>query len=116
MFDSHGKVTNPVYSSESKHLLIIFTPNCTACKMQKKSVWNELASKAKAKGYTVRGISLENIQITDAFLRENKFEFDVLVPDAKVFERCYRITKIPQILLIGKFGKVQSIVCGWTLV
>jgi thioredoxin-related protein len=109
MADLQGKSTKLSYQGEEKHALIVFSPDCTACKIQEFSVWNKFASQAEAKGYLVHGVLLNKRSETETFLTSHKAGFEVLTPDTELFRRCYRISRVPQIIFTDRAGKVTYI-------
>ncbi len=58
VLDNQGKERKLVYQEGQKYLLMIFSPDCKACQLQKGAVWNNLASQAKSKGFKIFGVSL----------------------------------------------------------
>lgn len=112
MLDRQGRETRLTPADKAKHLLIVFSPDCKACKAQEDSIWNNLASRATNRGYTVRGISMGDISGTNAFLQDHILDFDILIANLDEFERSYRVTKAPQIILTNGLGRVDFIRYG----
>jgi peroxiredoxin len=110
--DSQGNSRRIVYQEGRKYLFIIFSKGCHACELQDKNVWTDLAAKAKEKGYTVTGISLESHDASREFLQANKLNFEVLFPDPSTFNRAFRLRKAPQIVAVNEIGKVVLVHFG----
>ena len=94
------------YQEDKKHLLVVFSINCAACKIQDESIWNDLAAKLEPQGITTQGILLGDTNLAQDYLSQRKFNFSVLSPDVDTFSRSYRISRLPQIILVDEEGKV----------
>ena len=65
------------------------------------------------KGLTVLGVTTEDADTVEPFIREHKITFPILLDPDGVAARAYRVTGIPRSLIIDREGKVHADLTGW---
>lgn len=105
--DLQGKPNNVSYSGSKRHLLLVFSTNCSACAGQF-PLWARIALQARAKDWLVQAVSLDSADDTRAYFEDKGPGFDVVVPKKSIL-RMYRVSVIPQVLLITAEGTVDWI-------
>ena len=105
-----GKPTSIVYNGSSKYLLYIFSPRCSVCITQFPN-WNQIASRAKLKNYTVIGLSIDS-EDTKANLSKVDKNFEVCLMPSKPVQRAYRVLAVPLVVLVSQHGNVEWVHYG----
>lgn len=109
--DMEGNVVRVTLQEGKPYFLIIYSLGCEACELQEISVWNRLAAQARARGYSVYGVSLDPLIAARTHLKKYQFDFESIFVEES-FKRGYRAYQIPQMLLLDHIGKVKAIRSG----
>jgi len=105
-----GSRDDIVYDGSRKRLLFIFSTTCRVCDGQVPA-WNRLARELKAQGVASHGVSLDGPEATESYFKGKERDFDVVTPDESVL-RSYRVTAVPQVVLVSGDGSVSWLHTG----
>lgn len=61
----------------------------------------------KDKGLVVLGINDEELEIAKSYVKEKGYTFKTLIDEGRAVARLYEVNGIPQVLLIGRDGKIK---------
>jgi hypothetical protein len=101
-----GVPTLVSYDGPRRHLLFIFDPRCGVCEHDS-PLWKQLSAEAASKGLLVRWVSLAPAAVTKAAEARFASQTDlVLMPDFGT-QRAYRVTSVPQVLIVSPAGRVE---------
>lgn len=100
-----------VYNGKNKYLLFVFSPMCGVCQ-QEIPIWNSIASIATSQKFAVRGISLDSLDDSRNNLKNHDIGFDVLIMPDFATQRAYRVTSIPQVMIVSEHGRVEWVHYG----
>ena len=99
------------FDGSARFLIFIFSSGCGSCAAELPT-WNRIAADALARGYTVRGISLDTLEQSRTNLADKSLTFDVLImPDMPTL-RAYRVVSIPEVLLVSGAGTIEWVYNG----
>jgi len=98
--------------STSRYLLFIFTTTCPFCK-QNLEHWNQVANKTWESNTHKLGISLDGVDETSRYLKDNNVVFPVVCSrDAKNFQKKNKIEIVPTTVARNDVGKVENMWAG----
>lgn len=100
-----------VYNGTTKYLLFVFSPMCGVCQ-QEIPLWNSIASIAASKEFAVCGISLDSLDDSRNNLKNHDIGFDVFIMPDFATQRAYRVTSIPQVMIVSEHGRVEWVHYG----
>lgn len=109
--DLQGKPSGIVYDLSKKYLVYVFSPSCEVCKHEI-PMWGSLAADARAKQWSVFGVSIDPLELTQAELKNQDVGFDVLIMPNMAVRRAYRVVSIPQVMLVNARGVVEWVHYG----
>ena len=105
--DINGKEFN-LHSLRGKVVLLDFWATwCGPCLVELPHI-EKLHREFKDKGLVVLGINAEEAAVASAFMKEKGYTFATLVDTEGAVAELYDVTSIPQVLVIGKDGKVET--------
>jgi peroxiredoxin len=99
------------YNGTSKYLLFIFSPRCDVCQ-QEIVEFNRLSSRFQARGFQVRGISIDPLSESKQNLKDRELDFETLIMPNMAVQRTYRVVSIPQIMIVSSRGQVEWVHYG----
>lgn len=107
---SGGKESFNYPEDGGKTLLFVFSSSCGTC-ARTIPTWNQLAARIEHPA-RVFGFVIGSYQDERRLLAKENLDFPLLrFPNRDVVER-YRISKVPQTLLIAPGGKVETVILG----
>ncbi len=93
-------------------LLDFWATWCPPCRVSMPHL-EKLRQEFAQKGLTVLGVTTEDADTVEPFIREHKITFPILLDPDGVAARAYRVTAIPRSLIIDREGKVHADLTGW---
>lgn len=104
--DLEGKQVNVNHSKSQKQILFILSTDCSVCAEQLPS-WNRIAAQLNSANYIVRGVSLNSADETKKYFEGKDHTFQIVLAPVRSFVRTYRVSKIPQTVIISEEGIVE---------
>lgn len=101
-----GKPASLTYDGPQRYLLFIFDPRCGVC-VHDTPIWKSLASEAASGGVAVRWISLASAELTVPKYSREKVKGEVVLMPGMSIQRAYRVTSVPQLLVVAPGGTVE---------
>jgi len=93
-------------------LLDFWATWCPPCRVSMPHL-EKLRQEFGQKGLTVLGVTAEDADTVEPFIREHSITFTILLDPDGVAVRAYRVTGIPRSLIIDREGKVHADLTGW---
>src|SRR5215510_780458 len=93
-------------------LLDFWASSCSPCVAEMPHI-EKLHRDFKDKGLVTLGIDSEEAQVARAFLKKKGYTFTTLVDDGNEVSRKYGVYGIPQVLIIGREGKIKWHAIGY---
>ena len=109
--DLQGRPSGIVYDLSKRYLVYVFSPSCEVCKHEI-PMWGSIAADARAKNWSVFGVSIDPLELTQAELKNRDLGFDVLIMPNMAVRRAYRVVSIPQVMLVNARGVVEWVHYG----
>jgi peroxiredoxin len=88
-----------------KHLLFVFSTTCPHC-ARTLPFWQMIAE-SRTKDVDVLGVSIHDVDLTNKYVAESNVNFYVVSVDTN-FSRKYRVSGVPETILINGDGKVEQ--------
>lgn len=105
-----GKERLDYPSTGGKTLVFVMSLTCGSC-LKTMPHWNRIASETRGQTRTV-GVVIGKYENEDELLKEKELGFPVYrFPDEKM-QLVYKVSRVPQTLLIGPGGKVEQAIVG----
>jgi thiol-disulfide isomerase/thioredoxin len=96
------------FAGEGSTFLFVFSPHCPHCRRALARL-NEMAGAAPA-GVRLLGVTLGTPEGTERYLREQPARFPVCAPkDLEAVRESYRLFTFPQVIEVGRGGKVLAV-------
>ncbi len=93
-----------VLTAGSGHIL---TTTCRFCD-ENVGKWKELSELLSGSGLSLVALSLDNQRQTDAFLRQNAIDWEVLVPVSREVARQLGVRAVPMTVLVAASGQIEA--------
>ncbi len=94
-------------SAKDKIVLLDFWASwCGPCVVEMPHI-QKLHEEFKDKGLLIIGVNNEELEIAREFMKDKGYTFASLVDEGRAVAKQYQVTGIPQVLLIGRDGKVK---------
>ena len=85
---------------------------CPPCR-EELPIIEKLHREFKDKNLVVLGISNEERETIEDFLKNNPLTFPILLDEKRKVAKSYRVVAIPRLLLIDKTGKIRKDILGY---
>jgi peroxiredoxin len=100
------------YSEAARnHLLFVFTTTCPHC-AKTITQWNVLTEFARTRLIDVSGVSLDGLERTKSFFGRANLEFYTVAVNDTSFRWTYKISGVPETILIDSDGRVLKVWMG----
>jgi peroxiredoxin len=109
--DLNGQAVEVGRNPAAKELLFVFSTFCSACETQL-PVWERLAAQMKSKDLIVRGVTLDSADQAKAYFDGKQLNLPIVVAPKEMFSRTYRVSDIPQIMLLDEERVVRWVHTG----
>lgn len=109
--DLNGQEVEVGRNPAAQELLFVFSTYCSACETQL-PIWERLAAQIKSKDVIVRGITLDSIDETKAYFGGKQVNLPIVIAPKEMFSRTYRVSSIPQIMLLDEERVVRWVHTG----
>ena len=96
---------------QKKHLVFIFTSTCPHCEATFPK-WKQFADEIGNKSIITLGVCLDNLETTKELAEKRTPNFPMFSANDTSFSRLYKISGVPQTLLVDGNGKVEKIWVG----
>lgn len=96
---------------QKPQLLFVFSTSCQACLHSLKS-WNSIATDEAKLGCSILSVSMQDSANTLQFTEQNELVFKVVIPADTLFRHDYKISAVPQTLLINSAGIIENVWLG----
>jgi len=93
-------------------LLDFWATWCPPCR-EELPIIEKLHQEFKDKNLVVLGISNEDRQTIENFLKNNRLTFPILIDEREKVGKSYKVVAIPRVLLIDKTGKIRKDILGY---
>ena len=93
-----------------KSLLIFFAPGCSHCRRELSNL-DGLMPRFTGKLH-VLGISLDNLESTEAFEAEMNLKFPIVVADKAQLEKTFKLNILPAFFCVDEFGVLKNYYTG----
>lgn len=103
-----GQRVSIVYTGSSRHLLFIFSTQCSACVGQFPN-WNEISKRARSKNVVVVGLATDRENVP---IHAGGLNFELLSIRDDAILRAYRINVVPSVMLVSEHGRTQWVRSG----
>jgi len=105
-----GTLEKVSYGAGMPHrLLYVFNTRCPACQNTLQA-WKQLAAEVQA-SIQIIGVANDSLTATVKYQREHSLNYPVFVAADTLFKKQYKISFVPQTILLDSSGTVQGI---WT--
>lgn len=109
--DSSGRPVTLKYDGSRRYLLFLFLPSCEACgRAARESL--SIVREAQVRDVQVVYISLASSKATKPFLPNLPSDGAVLILPSRAHQRAYRVTAVPQFMLVSPIGEVEWLYNG----
>lgn len=109
--DLQGNRINVGHNKSKKQLLFIFSTHCGVCAEQL-PVWDRLIAQKRSDDYIVRGVSMDPADETKAYFEDRGQSFQIVLAPEKWFTRMYRVSVVPQVMVVSGEGIVEWVHVG----
>lgn len=109
--DLNGQAVEVGRNPAAKELLFVFSTFCSACETQL-PIWEKLAAQMKSKDLIVRGVTLDSIDETKVYFAGKQLNLPIVIAPKEMFSRTYRVSSIPQIMLLDENRVVRWVHTG----
>ncbi len=99
--DLNGQAVEVGRNHSVKELLFVFSTFCSACKTQL-PIWEKMAAEMQSKDVIVRGVTLDSMEETQAYFGGKHPNLPIVIAPKEMFSRTYRVSSIPQIMLLDE--------------
>lgn len=96
------------YADRAKTVLLVFTPQCTACE-RALPYWREIKAACARSQYQIFGVSLDDGPRTSAFLLSNGLSLEAFVDIEAETKEAYKFFLTPLTIVIDNSGRVERI-------
>jgi peroxiredoxin len=107
----NGQAVEVGRNPAAKELLFVFSTFCSACETQL-PIWEKLAAQIKSKDVIVRAVTLDSMDETKAYFSGKNVSLPIVLAPKEMFSRTYRVSSIPQIMLLDKDRVVEWVHTG----
>lgn len=107
----NGQAVEVGRNPSTKELLFVFSIFCSACETQL-PIWEKLAAQIKSKDVNVRAVTLDSIDETKAYFGGKNVNLPIVIAPKEMFSRTYRVSSIPQIMLLDEERVVKWVHTG----
>ncbi len=105
--DGHDTLVSYEDSSRD-YLLFVFSTKCHFCRENLPN-WTTINREINGPRVSVLGISIQGLEETKSFVESNRLSFPVIVPSDKSFSQQYKISSVPQTILVHVGGVVNKV-------
>ncbi|MGA7160278.1 MAG: redoxin domain-containing protein [Bacteroidota bacterium] len=105
-----GQVIMQDGGDRQKSLLIFFAPGCSHCRRELSNI-DGLLRRFTGKLH-ILGVSLDNLESTEAFAAEMKLKFPIVVADREKLEKTLRLNILPAFFCVDEFGVLRNYYAG----
>jgi len=109
--DLNGQAVEVGRNRSTRELLFVFSTFCSACETQL-PIWEKMAAEMQSKDVIVRGVTLDSIDETQAYFGGNHLNLPIVIAPKEMFSRTYRVSSIPQIMLLDEDRVVRWVHTG----
>ncbi|HEV8538893.1 MAG TPA: redoxin family protein [Bacteroidota bacterium] len=103
-----GSTKNLTYNEPSaKYLLFVLSTTCPHCS-NNLARWQTIADRCNDEGFYVVGISIHDLELTRKYISSKKIGFNLTSCSDSSFTRKYKISAVPETILISGDGTVEK--------
>ena len=106
--DGHAFVQDT--ADGKKSLLVFFTPSCSHCRRELTNL-DDLLPRFTDK-LDILGISLDNLESTEALITEMNLKFPVVVVDDEQLEKTFKVNILPAFFCVDELGVLRNYYTG----
>jgi peroxiredoxin len=108
--DLDGNAVRIDYTTADRYVFYVFSPQCASC-IDNLATFNRINDRVKDRGIHCYGLCLDSPDVARTALANQQLTFSVVVAPTMNIKRVYRVSAIPQVMLI-RGGVVQWVENG----